>query len=509
MSVKLTQLYEYDPTGTKSDNRIVNESVSVNPPTSIQDHSYFIPRATPFFADSMVVRDGKGPGARTLVENVDYWCVIDFVSASVALKKRICAGIALLDSGYNGTLYITYQTLGGNFSLDDKSVMEELVRRRYTSIHISYEQIINLPAGFAPALHEHNVKDMIGFGSVVTSLNGIKEALEAKPGSFGALAQTLHAHLYAKHAHTKAQVGLENVANYGIASDADILAGAGDKYVVASHLKQYMNKGTGNTPGGKVDSTELEAHLRSQTAHEKSQVGLGNVENYGVANLDDIRAGADKYITANVLKQFAETDFMHLLYDDLVALTAQAIRPFQAEIENSQLLIADLTKEVEGLKATIARMTGNTPVTTPTTNPTTTIANPGESPFIAVFVPNDLQVMFWNDGFTNISATAEIRLPNGQPADVNVVRNTMRLESLTWSFDFYQNDRIVKNFNTSRVFSTATFPKVRSGNPIQNNLPDITTWLPNITKLVITVSSPSVRLSRYEYFGPFDIHTKI
>lgn len=239
--MQLVSLYSFDPTGRATANRIENQSITVSPPSSITDYSYVVPRGAPFYAESLVVKDGRSAGARTLVENVDYWCVIDFLSASTALTKRVSVGIALLDPGYSGTLYITYQAVGGNYSLADYSVLEELIRERYVVKHVSYEQVINLPEGFAPEWHAHEVADMVGMGQVVTMLDNIKVAINGRQGSYGQLNTQISNHVGSSAAHTPSQVGLSNVKNYDVATLAEATSGAGNKYVVASIMKQYVN----------------------------------------------------------------------------------------------------------------------------------------------------------------------------------------------------------------------------------------------------------------------------
>lgn len=239
--MELVSLYPYDPTARATANKIVNESITVIPPTEVTDYSYVIPRAAPFYVESLIVKDGKTTGARTLVENVDYWCVIDFLSASVGLGKRVAVGIALLDPNYSGTLYVSYQTLGGNYTLADYSVLEELIRARYVVKHVSYEQIINLPAGFAPEWHNHEIGDMVGMSSVVQSLGAIKTATEGRNGSYDQIQQNLNNHVSSSAAHKPIDIGLGNVKNYGVGTLTDAKNGITTKYVTADILKEYVS----------------------------------------------------------------------------------------------------------------------------------------------------------------------------------------------------------------------------------------------------------------------------
>ena len=252
--MELISLYEFDPTGRSPANRIENESITVIPPAEIKDYSYVIPRAAPFYTDTMIIRDGTGPGSRRLIENVDYWCVIDFLSASHSLQRRISVGIALLDARYSGTLYVTYQSVGGNYSLADYSILEEIIRARYIVKHVSYEQIINLPEGFAPEWHRHMVADMVGMSDVVTTLTGIITALQAKEGSLGQNTASLNDHLEEPNAHSPHNVGLGNLRNYAIATVQDVYEGNALKYVTADMLKYYVSQQI-TPPVGQPSST--------------------------------------------------------------------------------------------------------------------------------------------------------------------------------------------------------------------------------------------------------------
>lgn len=270
--MKLVSLYDFDPNGILGTNKVVNESVTIVPPGNIKDVSFFCPRAAPFFANSMVIKTGTGIGARTLIEDVDYRIVFDFVSASIHLKRRINVGIALLNPEYAGTLYLTYQALGGEYSLADFSVFEEILKERYSTVHVAYEQIVNLPPAFATKWHEHVVHDMVGMREVVQELVGIKDAIKQIPGRWGQLNQMLEDHLSSKSGHTPVQVGLGNVKNYGVATTADVDAGRADKYLTANLVKHFL-KGVKVDTNGLVTTTALTEALAALTESMNGKIG--------------------------------------------------------------------------------------------------------------------------------------------------------------------------------------------------------------------------------------------
>lgn len=329
--MQLVSLYPFDPTGRATANRIENQSITVTPPTQITDYSYVVPRGAPFYADSLVVKDGRNVGARTLVENVDYWCVIDFLSASTALTKRVCVGIALLDPGYSGTLYITYQAVGGNYSLADYSVLEELIRERYVVKHVSYEQVINLPEGFAPEWHAHEVADMIGMGQVVTMLDNIKVAINGRQGSYGQLNTQISNHVGSSAAHTPSQVGLSNVKNYDVATLAEATSGAGNKYVVASIMKQYVSSQMQDLSGfittvtaNATFATKAMLNSYSTTSQADGKYALKS-DVYTKAQVNALIEGIDVSSSLSGYYTKAQSDGKYLLKTDISAYIKETV----------------------------------------------------------------------------------------------------------------------------------------------------------------------------------------
>lgn len=329
--MQLVSLYPFDPTGRASANRIENQSITVTPPTQITDYSYVVPRGAPFYADSLVVKDGRNVGARTLVENVDYWCVIDFLSASVSLTKRVCVGIALLDPGYSGTLYITYQAVGGNYSLADYSVLEELIRERYVVKHVSYEQIINLPEGFAPEWHRHEIADMVGMGQVVTTLNNIKIAIDGRQGSYGQLSAQISNHTGSSVAHTPSQVGLSNVKNYDVATLAEANTGAANKYVTAAVMKQYVSGQRQDVSGlittsaaNATFATKAQLNNYSTTSQSDSKYALKS-DSYTKAQVNALIEGIDVSSSLSGFYTKSQSDAKYALKTDISGYIKESV----------------------------------------------------------------------------------------------------------------------------------------------------------------------------------------
>jgi hypothetical protein len=122
----------------------------------------------------------------------------------------------------------------------------------------------------------------------------------------------------ASHTHTSSQVGLGNVQNYGIATQAQAEAGtANSVYMTPLRVKEAISSLTPVTSvAGKTGAVTL----------SKSDVGLGSVQNYGIATKAQAEAGTANsvYMTPLRVKEAIASqassllDFYKLL-DDLIS----------------------------------------------------------------------------------------------------------------------------------------------------------------------------------------------
>lgn len=241
-------LYPYDPTGVASSNLIVAENHTVQPPNNISDASFVIPRAAPFFGDSVIVRTGPTNASLRLEEGIDYYLTHSFVTLSYTLSRSLYGSITLVNRGYTGEIYITYQTVGGEYVLDSYSIIEERTRSLYNVYMVTWEQV----SGNYPQLPAYDHKmagdDLVGFGKVIDAIQLLSAAIAAGgtgggsgtggsgDGGFAALL----AHMNANTSHTKEQVGLGNVDNYKTANEADVVALSTRTFMTPAMAKYYL-----------------------------------------------------------------------------------------------------------------------------------------------------------------------------------------------------------------------------------------------------------------------------
>ena len=160
---------ELDPTGTNPDNKIIDEphTLSNNKVRSIA------PRFTPFFAESVIVRDG----ANVLKRGIDYQIVELHQEATLKYGKEISSVILIINKNVSNEVYVTYQSLGGYYTYDNTAIENLYESVINDNRPIDWENVLNKPDAYPPTIHRHLLEDLYGFEPVVDYLERIKRAI--------------------------------------------------------------------------------------------------------------------------------------------------------------------------------------------------------------------------------------------------------------------------------------------------------------------------------------------
>lgn len=237
----MATVYPLDPTGISPTNKIVDEIKVVTPPTKITDANFIVPNITPFFKEGFSIR----LGTRVLVEGVDYQLVFRHIAASTHFTREIFGGIMFINKQFTGTVRLTYQVLGGEFQNANPDAITEFSKAIGAVRWITFDQILGVPSSFPPAYHEHDLEsDLIDMGDVVDAIEKLTLAIVNKTSSAESFA--IQRHIDSPAAHTKAAVGLGNVANYPPGTVDDVKQGRTGKYVTTDLLKIWFSTLTMN-----------------------------------------------------------------------------------------------------------------------------------------------------------------------------------------------------------------------------------------------------------------------
>lgn len=306
-----TATYPYDPTGDASTNLISNELHNVQPPANINDASFIIPRAAPFFLKSLKVKKGNTANAEVLLEGIHYIVTHHFASMSYVLGTQIYSSITFMNRNYSGNVYLDYQTLGGQFTLDSYTGVEELTRQVYSIYSVTWEQVAGIIQGLPPYDHKMAGEDTTGYGDLVDAVKYLAATVRDKTtggtGETGTAAR-LDAHLNAITSHSKDQVGLGRVENFAIATSAESRAGTvNNKYVtpllVNVAIKYYLEQAGITTLPVSVQNLQTNYNTLANRF-----TGLNDNLNTVSSNLGNLASQVD---TLAINLQDARTEFLN------------------------------------------------------------------------------------------------------------------------------------------------------------------------------------------------------
>ncbi len=274
--------YPLDITGVAPSNLIQNEIHTI---TEINDFTYriIIPSFAPFYLDNLVLEHISPLNVvTTLVRDVDYTVCLTYLGASRSIGKMLYGGLSINTEILNGTLRLTYQTLGGDWTADAQYVLERIAESNYNPRITVWDVVTNKPNQFPPTNHSLDINVTYGYQQLLEAIDSLITAIVDNQNGSSALIAHI-ANTNNPHGTDKVDVGLDNVENYPIATDQEVMDKAVvDKYVT---LRQMVTLNL-------FDTTAILAALATKAnishSHTKSEIGLSDVVNYPIATTTQI-----------------------------------------------------------------------------------------------------------------------------------------------------------------------------------------------------------------------------
>lgn len=246
--------YPFDPTGTQTSNRIIGEQHIITP-VNYKDYSFVVPRLAPLFATNLIITfKDQDNNTVTLVEGVDWYLSHWFISASRACSKPIYGSISFLNRTLNGVVTLNYNTIGGDWTIDEHLIAQIMADRVHNPRETSWDSVAELPYSFPVIDHEWDLVDMVGMSEVVDELNNIRNAILAT--TEGGIEQ--HILDYNNpHRLNAAHVNLGLVRNLGTATSLQAIDPINDGvYMTPWSTNVAVNK--------KFADSDFEAHIQNQ-----------------------------------------------------------------------------------------------------------------------------------------------------------------------------------------------------------------------------------------------------
>jgi hypothetical protein len=200
--------YAFDPTGIAPANLVSGET-HVLTAMNFQDYHFVVPSYAPFFEEGLVISHrALDNTVRTLDLGVDYILTHWFIGGSRGCAKPIYGSITFLDLELAGTVTLGYQTLGGDWNIDEPQQAEILADRLHNPRVTAWEVVSGYPTVFPAVDHAWDLQDLVGMSDMLPKLTAIADAI------IGRTETSLASHLAATNPHgiTPAMIGTMTTA---------------------------------------------------------------------------------------------------------------------------------------------------------------------------------------------------------------------------------------------------------------------------------------------------------
>ena len=289
--------YEFDAYGTDPNNLIPDEAHTITPANG-KNFAFFIPKKAPFHRRSVEIHDAI-TGVR-LNPGTDYyfgWRFDEIILGGAV--QPVYGAIVLNDPDKYRQVKITYQTVGGPVVLDDQEIAQLLANTLRDPRRALWTDITDVPAELPPVPHRQSTGDLIGFDAQVEVLYKIADAIaEGNVKAMQALMEHVKDH-HNPHKITLEDLGIDELGNLVPATKEQAESGTENThYMTSLRTAQYCD--------AKVIPV-IDAHKAdNKNPHgvTKAQVGLGLVENFKVASVEEAEAGVanNRYMTPETTK---------------------------------------------------------------------------------------------------------------------------------------------------------------------------------------------------------------
>ncbi len=293
--------YPFDPYGENAECLIKDERHSLSAVSSAS-FALIVPKNGPFFRRGLIVKHIST--GKTLVEGVDFALGHKFTRATIETARPVYGSILILNRELTGAFDATYQTLGGEFVIDTQAALETLLNTQIDPRTTTWEAVIQVPALFPPYDHYFDADTLVGAEALRLAILQIRDVINTVPERLLPVLMTHLDDAGNPHRVNKNDVGLGFVDNFKTATVAETIEGMlNNRFVTPSGVRQLI---------ASINTESVASHAaRFDNPHHvsKDQVGLANVPNFMVASIEQAKSGEiDSAFMTPQLTKFAITE---------------------------------------------------------------------------------------------------------------------------------------------------------------------------------------------------------
>lgn len=237
-------VYPWNPFDDLTSNEVKSELIHVDPAPG---GSIIIPRCAPFFTRDVTIRV-RGSGRELSMKDGDYSFLYPYGGFITKYSRLVYSGILIKGVTDPTNLEIDYHTIGGDFVLDDIAYAQAVANTLTAPRRADWSDLTNLPAVWPADPHDHPASDTFNYHDMITALQSYIDAMVggSNPESLAALLdQHLKAELKSAHKATLKDLGINNLQDWAMAAEEDIL-GNSDQVLVNINILKTAIRGFAN-----------------------------------------------------------------------------------------------------------------------------------------------------------------------------------------------------------------------------------------------------------------------
>ncbi len=173
--------YPIDYTGTAASNLVIDEPQVLTVINS-DPFRYIIPDFAPFYVNNFKITARTELGATyELTYGIDYQFSLKFIGATRGIGQVIYGAITIVNNDIQGTIYLTYQCLGGKYSADRNHVIQTIAEANYNPRMVAWDQVTSIQETFPPTPHSQPLDTFTGYRDLIDSLNQLTAKIAVTP----------------------------------------------------------------------------------------------------------------------------------------------------------------------------------------------------------------------------------------------------------------------------------------------------------------------------------------
>lgn len=173
--------YPIDYTGQAASNLVVDEP-QVLTVTNSDPFRYIIPNFAPFYVNNFKIVAKSATGSDIILKHgIDYDFNMKYIGATRAIGLVVYGGVTIINRNIQGTVYITYQCLGGKYSADRNYVIQTIAENNYNPRMVAWDQVTSIQETFPPTQHAQDLDTFTGYRDLIDAINSLTAKIGTTP----------------------------------------------------------------------------------------------------------------------------------------------------------------------------------------------------------------------------------------------------------------------------------------------------------------------------------------